>query len=126
MRVLSDCICHGCNPLLSAATFTEFLPDVPLCCGQVMSNGLYSSCLHRALNSRTETRMSIAYLYAPLNSAVIKPAPSLLREQHPAVYKDFVYEAYLRDYYKNGIDNKVTLKQYETSNHTLPQQVTVR
>ncbi|KAJ6873125.1 hypothetical protein NC651_032093 [Populus alba x Populus x berolinensis] len=58
---------------------------------QVISNDRYRSVLHRAVVDRDKERISIPTFYCPSADAVIGPAPSLIDDDHPALYRNFAY-----------------------------------
>ncbi|KAG0575562.1 hypothetical protein M758_5G014100 [Ceratodon purpureus] len=63
---------------------------------QVLTNALYKSIPHRAVVNRTQTRISLAYFYAPTTKSEIVPSPELLeRTNQSSIYKRFTMEEYL-------------------------------
>ncbi|KAK4772410.1 hypothetical protein SAY86_014185 [Trapa natans] len=57
-----------------------------------MSNGLYKSCLHRAVVNRERERKSLVYFVSPREDKVVRPPPDLLlREGAIRQYPDFTW-----------------------------------
>jgi len=63
---------------------------------EIVSNGKYKSVLHRAVVNTERTRISIAAPNGPAMDAPIFPAPQLIDEIHPPLYKSILYGEYLR------------------------------
>ncbi|GMI72411.1 ARABIDOPSIS THALIANA GIBBERELLIN 3 BETA-HYDROXYLASE 1, GA REQUIRING 4, gibberellin 3-oxidase 1 [Hibiscus trionum] len=61
----------------------------------ILSNGLFSSVLHRAMVNRTYHRLSIAYLYGPPSSVKISPHPKLVGPTQPPLYRPVTWNEYL-------------------------------
>ncbi|XP_071686355.1 gibberellin 3-beta-dioxygenase 1-like [Rutidosis leptorrhynchoides] len=61
----------------------------------ILSNGSYSSVLHRVMVNRTQHRLSIAYLYGPPSNVQIKPLSKLIDNVHPALYRPVTWSEYL-------------------------------
>ncbi|KAJ9559565.1 hypothetical protein OSB04_004725 [Centaurea solstitialis] len=61
----------------------------------ILSNGLYSSVLHRAIVNRTQHRLSIAYLYGPPSNVRISPLSKLTDNVHPPLYRSVTWSEYL-------------------------------
>ncbi|KAL4559962.1 hypothetical protein LXL04_032108 [Taraxacum kok-saghyz] len=63
---------------------------------QILSNGLYSSVLHRAMVNRTQHRLSIAYLYGPPSNVRIAPLSKLTDNVNiPPLYRAVTWSEYL-------------------------------
>jgi len=63
---------------------------------EIVSNGRYKSVEHRAVVNAEKTRISIAAPNGPAMDAPIFPAPQLIDETHPQLYKSMLYGEYLR------------------------------
>lgn len=61
----------------------------------ILSNGLYSSVLHRAMVNRTQHRLSIAYLFGPPSNVKISPLSKLIDNVHPPLYRPVTWSEYL-------------------------------
>ncbi|KAD6118694.1 hypothetical protein E3N88_09965 [Mikania micrantha] len=61
----------------------------------ILSNGLYSSVLHRAMVNRTQHRLSVAYLYGPPSKVRISPLSKLTDSFHPPLYRPVTWSEYL-------------------------------
>ncbi|KAA8541849.1 hypothetical protein F0562_023001 [Nyssa sinensis] len=61
----------------------------------ILSNGLYTSVLHRAVVNRTCHRLSIAYLYGPPPNVQISPLSKLVDPSHPPLYRPITWSEYL-------------------------------
>eukprot|EP01018_Ginkgo_biloba_P012180 Gb_17232 [translate_table: standard] len=77
---------------------------------QVLSNGKYRSVLHRAVVNSSKARISIPTFYCPSPNAVISPAPHLVDDDHPAMYKKFTYEEYYRKFWSKDLEGKSCLE----------------
>lgn len=62
----------------------------------ILSNGLYSSVVHRAVVNKTQHRLSIAYLYGPPSNVRISPLSKLTDSFHPPLYRTVTWSEYLR------------------------------
>ncbi|KAI3512632.1 hypothetical protein L1887_19950 [Cichorium endivia] len=62
---------------------------------QILSNGLYSSVLHRAVVNRTQHRLSVAYLYGPPSNVKIAPLSKLTDNVNPPLYRSVTWSEYL-------------------------------
>ncbi|KAI3737607.1 hypothetical protein L2E82_27615 [Cichorium intybus] len=62
---------------------------------QILSNGLYSSILHRAVVNRTQHRLSVAYLYGPPSNVKIAPLSKLTDNVNPPLYRSVTWSEYL-------------------------------
>jgi len=75
---------------------------------QVLTNAKYKSVPHRAVVNATQSRLSLVYFYVPVSSIEIVPAPELVDEDHPCIYKPFVFEHYTKMkqlYFLNTLDH---------------------
>ncbi|KAL8223661.1 hypothetical protein R6Q57_019136 [Mikania cordata] len=61
----------------------------------ILSNGMYTSVLHRAMVNRTQHRLSVAYLYGPPSNIQISPLPKLTDKVHPPLYRPITWSEYL-------------------------------
>ncbi|MED6193654.1 hypothetical protein PIB30_021629 [Stylosanthes scabra] len=75
---------------------------------EMMSNGIYQSIEHRATINSEKERISIATFYNPDSDAVIKPAPSLVTQETPAVFKTIS----VQDYYKGYLSRELRGRSY--------------
>ncbi|KAJ3671650.1 hypothetical protein LUZ60_007729 [Juncus effusus] len=60
-----------------------------------LSNGLYKSCLHRAVVNRDSDRKSIAFFICPKEEKVIRPHDSLAWPNGKRLYPDFTWSELL-------------------------------
>lgn len=75
-----------------------------------MSNGRYSSVLHRATLNNTDTRISVAVVNGPAQDKEIGPAPELLEKEKP-LYKSIKYQDYYQIQQKTQLVDKSGLDQ---------------
>lgn len=61
----------------------------------ILSNGLYTSVLHRVLVNRTRQRFSVAYLYGPPSNVEICPHEKLVGPTQPPLYRSVTWNEYL-------------------------------
>lgn len=83
--------------------------------GQVISNDRYKSVLHRAVVNCNKDRISIPTFYCPSPDAVIGPAPELVKDDHPAVYKNFTYGDYYSQFWNRGLATECCLDTFKAS-----------
>ncbi|KAJ9706411.1 hypothetical protein PVL29_001761 [Vitis rotundifolia] len=82
---------------------------------QVISNDRYKSVLHRAVVNCNKDRISIPTFYCPSPDAVIGPAPQLVDDDHPAVYRNFTYEEYYTQFWNRGLATECCLDTFKAS-----------
>ncbi|CAI8607771.1 unnamed protein product [Vicia faba] len=80
---------------------------------QVISNDKYKSVLHRALVNSEKERMSIPTFYCPSPDAIMKPAPELLDNDHPAQYKDYEYNEYFKKFWNRGLSKETCVDMFK-------------
>ncbi|KAI3691926.1 hypothetical protein L6452_31729 [Arctium lappa] len=79
---------------------------------QVLSNDKYKSVLHRAVVNCEKERISIPTFYCPSPDAVIGPAPKLVTDDQPAVYRRFTYEEYYDKFWNRGLATESCLDMF--------------
>ncbi|KAF5815859.1 putative flavanone 3-dioxygenase [Helianthus annuus] len=79
---------------------------------QVMSNDKYKSVLHRAVVNCDKERISIPTFYCPSPEAVIGPAPELVTDDEPAVYRQFTYGEYYEKFWNRGLATESCLDMF--------------
>nr|GEV60560.1 protein DMR6-like oxygenase 2-like [Tanacetum cinerariifolium] len=85
---------------------------------QVLSNDKYKSILHRAVVNCDKERISIPTFYCPSRDAVISPAPELINDDQPAVYRPFVYGEYYDKFWNRGLATKICLDMFMATKST--------
>ncbi|XP_006583203.1 protein DMR6-LIKE OXYGENASE 2 isoform X2 [Glycine max] len=80
---------------------------------QVISNDRYKSVLHRALVNCEKERMSIPTFYCPSPDALIKPAPKLVDNEHPAQYTNFTYREYYDKFWNRGLSKETCVDMFK-------------
>ncbi|CAK9170329.1 unnamed protein product [Ilex paraguariensis] len=84
---------------------------------QVLSNNRYKSVIHRAVVNCNRQRISIPTFYCPSPEAVIGPAPLLVDNDHPAVYRNFTYQEYFEKFWNRGLATQSCLDVFLNSSH---------
>ncbi|KAH9304702.1 hypothetical protein KI387_009106, partial [Taxus chinensis] len=69
---------------------------------EVMTNGRYKSIEHRAVTNREKARLSFPVFYAPGFNEEISPAPELIDENHPCLFRKFIHQDYMKNYFSRG------------------------
>ncbi|KAD7116539.1 hypothetical protein R6Q59_006702 [Mikania micrantha] len=85
---------------------------------QMMSNDEYKSVQHRVLANPVEgARVSIAVFFNPSKrDGVFGPFPELISTAKPAVYREFVYEDYMKRFFSKELDGKTLTNFYKVNN----------
>ncbi|XP_020203605.1 LOW QUALITY PROTEIN: protein DMR6-LIKE OXYGENASE 2-like [Cajanus cajan] len=83
---------------------------------QVISNDRYKSVLHRALVNSEKERMSIPTFYCPSPDAVMKPAPQLVDDDHPAHYTSYAYAEYYTNFWNRGLSKESCVDIFKLQN----------
>lgn len=73
---------------------------------QIITNGTYRSIEHRATVNSEKERLSIATFLSPNYDGVIGPAPSLVTEQTPAMFKSTTAEEYFKGLFSRELHEK--------------------
>lgn len=73
---------------------------------EIITNGRYRSCVHRAITNPDRPRLSVATFHDPAKTVRISPASELIDESSPAKYRDVVYGDYVTSWYTKGPEGK--------------------
>ncbi|TKY47308.1 2-oxoglutarate/Fe(II)-dependent dioxygenase [Spatholobus suberectus] len=73
---------------------------------EIITNGKYRSCEHRAITNPDRARLSVATFHDPAKTVKISPASELIDESSPAKYRDVVYGDYVLSWYTKGPEGK--------------------
>jgi len=68
-----------------------------------VSNGRFRSVEHRAVTNTSKARISIPMFWIPAVDAFIAPAPSMVDEQHPPLYRGYKFEEFWKVFRSNGL-----------------------
>ncbi|KAI9078217.1 hypothetical protein K1719_039831 [Acacia pycnantha] len=74
-----------------------------------LSNGIYKSCLHRAVVNSVMTRKSLAFFLNPKSDKVVSAPSKIVNQQSPRMYPDFTWPEFL----------EFTQKHYRSDTNTL-------
>ncbi|KAK7333078.1 hypothetical protein VNO80_29839 [Phaseolus coccineus] len=69
---------------------------------EIITNGKYRSCEHRAITNPDRARLSVATFHDPAKTVKISPASELIDESSPAKYRDVVYGDHVLSWYTKG------------------------
>ncbi|XVF85054.1 hypothetical protein PTKIN_Ptkin17bG0087700 [Pterospermum kingtungense] len=83
---------------------------------QVLSNGSYKSVHHRAVTNKIRKRVSVATFYAPSRDSIIGPIQDLIDDQHPPVYRDYLYSDFLEEFFKQEGTRRMVKEIFELKN----------
>ncbi|MCL7025140.1 hypothetical protein MKW94_024796 [Papaver nudicaule] len=81
---------------------------------QALSNDRYKSVLHRVVVNCSRERFSIPMFCCPSKDAVIRPAPQLVDNEHPSLYRDFTYTEYFGNFWTKKLGTETTLDMFKT------------
>lgn len=73
---------------------------------QIATNGIYRSIEHRATVNREKERLSIATFLSPKLDAELGPAPSLITQESPALFRRVNVADFLRGYLSRELHGK--------------------
>ncbi|CAN4082136.1 unnamed protein product [Withania somnifera] len=73
---------------------------------EILSNGVYRSIEHRAVNSNEE-RLSLATIYIFNSDSEMGPAQSLIGPNNPPLYRRINVKKYLQDFTARKLDGKL-------------------
>ncbi|KAK7290309.1 hypothetical protein RIF29_04628 [Crotalaria pallida] len=76
---------------------------------EIITNGKYRSCEHRAITNPDKARFSVATFHDPAKTKKISPASDLIDESSPAKYQGVVYGDYVLSWYTKGPEGKRNL-----------------
>lgn len=73
---------------------------------EIITNGKYRSCVHRAVTNPDRARLSVATFHDPAKTVKIFPVSELINDSSPAKYRGVVYGDYVSSWYTKGPDGK--------------------
>ncbi|KAG9448079.1 hypothetical protein H6P81_014207 [Aristolochia fimbriata] len=73
---------------------------------EIISNGEYGSCVHRAVVNGSQPRLSVATFYDPSKATMISPASQLITHNSQPKFREVVYGDYVSQWYTKGPDGK--------------------
>ncbi|CAL0326482.1 unnamed protein product [Lupinus luteus] len=84
---------------------------------QIITNGTYRSIEHRAIVNSEKERLSFATFYSPRYDGVFGPAPSLITEKSPSLFKRIHVKDYLKGLFARKLDGKSYLDTMRIEEH---------
>ncbi|GKV13191.1 hypothetical protein SLEP1_g24242 [Rubroshorea leprosula] len=72
-----------------------------------------TGCKSRALVNCSEERISISTFYCPSPDAVIGPAQQLIDEDHPPLYRNYLYSEYYQKFWNRGLNSETCLDMFK-------------
>ncbi|KAM1161859.1 hypothetical protein ACFX13_001014 [Malus domestica] len=85
---------------------------------QVLSNDRCKSVLHRAVVNCNKERISIPTFYCPSYDAVMEPAPQLIDDHHPPLYRSFTYAEFYEKFWDRDLNTRSSLDLFKTTSHS--------
>ncbi|GAV82239.1 2OG-FeII_Oxy domain-containing protein/DIOX_N domain-containing protein [Cephalotus follicularis] len=73
---------------------------------EIVSNGTYQSIEHRAMVNSTKERLSIATFYSLKLDSELGPAPTLIGQNNPAVFRRVPIEIYFKEFFARKLKGK--------------------
>nr|XP_009798153.1 PREDICTED: gibberellin 20 oxidase 2-like [Nicotiana sylvestris]XP_016471245.1 PREDICTED: gibberellin 20 oxidase 2-like [Nicotiana tabacum] len=80
-----------------------------------LSNGIYKSCVHRAIVNRQHERISLAFFLSPKEDKVIIPPQHLISRNQPRMYPDFTWFDFLNFTQNHYRADHATLQNFTLS-----------
>ncbi|XP_014490680.1 protein DMR6-LIKE OXYGENASE 2-like isoform X2 [Vigna radiata var. radiata] len=78
---------------------------------EILTNGKYKSVIHRAVVNTKGTRISIGTAHGPNLDTIVGPAPELVGDDNPALYRAITYRDYILLQQNNELDKKTCLER---------------
>ncbi|XP_027939109.1 protein DMR6-LIKE OXYGENASE 1-like [Vigna unguiculata] len=78
---------------------------------EILTNGKYKSIIHRAVVNTKGTRISVGTAHGPNLDTVVGPAPELVGDDNPALYRAITYREYILLQQNNELDKNTCLER---------------
>ncbi|KAL1208069.1 Gibberellin 20 oxidase 2 [Cardamine amara subsp. amara] len=85
-----------------------------------LSNGMFKSCLHRAVVNRESARKSMAFFLCPKKDKVVKPPNEILEKMTPRRYPDFTWPMFLeftQEHYRADVNTLDSFSNWVITNN---------
>ncbi|KAL3620606.1 hypothetical protein CASFOL_035518 [Castilleja foliolosa] len=98
---------------MNVESITDRLIVVPGLQLKVISNGRFSSPIHRVITNSEEYRTTIGTFLIPSNEIVIEPSKDCAGDDHDPVYRGFTYKEFFSAFTESNCDARIALEFFK-------------